>query len=211
MTDFGSMTDEELDGRIAALSAGSREGARAAAPAELTDEELDGRIAALSGLGGEGAGEEAGVEPPPAQGVAPVAEAEDARAQEARERKEIEWMQRGVVKEGDTPFKKGLETFLGSFWGRGRLDAMDEYRTATRGGGRAGAVLGYLSDLGNAFWEGLLGGGAKIAEAAGRVVGSDGLVEGARGVQEGLRRYLPTDMTDTAPEVGEDGRPVARS
>ena len=126
---------------------------------------------------------------------------------------DAEWaeVQKGVVNEGDTPLSKGVESFMDSWFGQGRKDAMDNYRRQTRDGGVGGSVLGYLSDLGNSFWAGLVGGGAKIAEAAGHLTGSDGLVQGSKGFEAGVNEYMPTDMTDTAQRFDENGVPVERT
>ena len=124
---------------------------------------------------------------------------------------ELAEAQNGVVNEGDTPLSKGVESFMDSWFGQGRKDAMDNYRRQTRDGGVGGSVLGYLSDLGNSFWSGLVGGGAKIAEAAGRLTGSDGLVQGAERFEAGVNEYMPTDMTDTAQRLDENGVPVERT
>lgn len=126
---------------------------------------------------------------------------------------DAEWeeVQKGVVNEGDTPLSKGVESFMDSWFGQGRKDAMDNYRRQTRDGGVGGSVLGYLSDLGNSFWAGLVGGGAKIAEAAGHLTGSDGLVQGAKDFEAGVNEYMPTDMTDTAQRLDENGVPVERT
>ena len=124
---------------------------------------------------------------------------------------ELAEVQKGVVNEGDTPLSKGVESFMDSWFGQGRKDAMDNYRRQTRDGGVGGSVLGYLSDLGNSFWSGLVGGGAKIAEAAGHLTGSDGLVQGAKGFEAGVNEYMPTDMTDTAQRFDENGVPVERT
>lgn len=126
---------------------------------------------------------------------------------------DAEWdeVQKGVVNEGDTPLSKGVESFMDSWFGQGRKDAMDNYRRQTRDGGVGGSVLGYLSDLGNSFWAGLVGGGAKIAEAAGHLTRSDGLVQGAKSFEAGVNEYMPTDMTDTAQRFDENGVPVERT
>lgn len=126
---------------------------------------------------------------------------------------DAEWAEvhKGVVNEGDTPLSKGVESFMDSWFGQGRKDAMDNYRRQTRDGGVGGSVLGYLSDLGNSFWAGLVGGGAKIAEAAGHLTRSDGLVQGAKSFEAGVNEYMPTDMTDTAQRFDENGVPVERT
>lgn len=124
---------------------------------------------------------------------------------------ELAEVQKCVVNEGDTPLSKGVESFMDSWFGQGRKDAMDNYRRQTRDGGVGGSVLGYLSDLGNSFWAGLVGGGAKIAEAAGHLTGSDGLVQGAKNFEVGVNEYMPADMTDTAQRFDENGVPVERT
>ena len=126
---------------------------------------------------------------------------------------DAEWaeVQKGVANEGDTPLSKGVESFMDSWFGQGRKDAMDNYRRQTRDGGVGGSVLGYLSDLGNSFWAGLVGGGAKIAEAAGHLTRSDGLVHGAKSFEAGVNEYMPTDMTDTAQRFDENGVPIERT
>lgn len=144
-----------------------------------------------------------------AQGV--PAEQEDPDAPKPLSDAELAEVQKGVVNEGDTPLSKGVESFMDSWFGQGRKDAMDNYRRQTRDGGVGGSVLGYLSDLGNSFWAGLVGGGAKIAEAAGHITGSDGLVQGAKGFEAGVNEYMPTDMTDTAQRFDENGVPVERT
>lgn len=144
-----------------------------------------------------------------AQGV--PAEQEDPNAPKPLSDAELAEVQKGVVNEGDTPLSKGVESFMDSWFGQGRKDAMDNYRRQTRDGGVGGSVLGYLSDLGNSFWSGLVGGGAKIAEAAGYITGSDGLVQGAKSFEAGVNEYMPTDMTDTAQRFDENGVPVERT
>ena len=144
-----------------------------------------------------------------AQGV--PAEQEDPDAPKPLSDAEWAEVQKGVVNEGDTPLSKGVESFMDSWFGQGRKDAMDNYRRQTRDGGVGGSVLGYLSDLGNSFWSGLVGGGAKIAEAAGHLTGSDGLVQGAKSFEAGVNEYMPTDMTDTAQRFDENGVPVERT
>lgn len=126
---------------------------------------------------------------------------------------DAEWaeVQKGVVQDGDTPLSNGVGSFMDSWFGQGRKDAMDNYRRETRDGGIAGTALGYLSDLGNSFWAGLIGGGGKIAEAAGHLTGSKGLVQGAKDFEAGVNEYMPTDMTDTAQRVDENGNAVDRS
>lgn len=55
----------------------------------------------------------------------------------------------------------------------------------------------YANDLANALVGGLLKGSAKIEQGVGHLVGSDWLVNDAKGGQAWVERNLPTDMLDT--------------